>query len=217
VFVADGAGGFLEASDSLRRALAEEGRPLCVETFYWSHGTGRILADQIDAGHARQEGQQLACQIAAYRQRAPQSEIYLVGHSAGTGVALAAAEGLPPGSVDRIVLLAPAVSREYDLRPALRTARGGIDVFVSQRDVGYLGLATAVLGTADRTWSSAAGRVGFRPQVVCPEDFSLFAKLRQHPWNPCVEWTGNHGGHYGTYEPRFLHAYVLPLLTPVSR
>src|SRR5947207_2649584 len=81
----------------------------------------------------------------------------------------AAAEFLPPDSVERVVLLAPSVSAEYDLGPALACAREGIDVFHSGRDRAYLGLGVRLLGTADRHWSDAAGRVGFRVPAACPD------------------------------------------------
>jgi hypothetical protein len=68
-------------------------------------------------------------------------------------------------------------------------------------------------GTADRHWSPAAGRVGFQPTASGPEDTALFRKLRQYPWDPALAWTGNRGGHYGPYQPQFLRACVLPLLT----
>jgi pimeloyl-ACP methyl ester carboxylesterase len=88
-------------------------------------------------------------------------DVYLVGHSAGCAVALAAGDVLPPDSLRRIVLLAPSISADYDVRPALRSARDGIDVFFSSRDVFYLGFGAAITGTADRRWSSpAAGRTG---------------------------------------------------------
>jgi pimeloyl-ACP methyl ester carboxylesterase len=216
VFTADGAGGFGTTSSALRSAIAEEGLPLCVATVPWSHGFGRGLADQVDYGHARAEGACLAGEVLARRQSCPGGAIFLVGHSAGCAVVLAAAEALPPGSVDGIVLLAPSVSADYDLRPALCCARRGIDVFTSERDLLFLGLGTSLVGTADRRWSAAAGRVGFRPVAVTPEDFALYAKLRQHPWHSCVAWTGNPGTHYGCHFPRYLRAYVLPLLCPVE-
>jgi hypothetical protein len=95
----------------------------------------------------------------------------------------------------------------------LACAREGIDVFYSARDVLHLGLGVALIGTADGCWGcKAAGRIGFQPQVSNPEDSFLYAKLRQHPWNHELAWSGNHGGHYGGYQPEFLRAYVLPLL-----
>jgi pimeloyl-ACP methyl ester carboxylesterase len=210
VFVLDGAGNFLGTSAALRQAVAEDRVPLAVETFEWSHGDGRLFADQIDYAHAREEGCALAARIRAQREAFPAGKVYLIGHSAGCGVELATAEALPPGYVDRAVLLAPDISACYDLRPALRSCR--IDVFYSERDRAILGLGTTLLGTADRHRTAAAGRVGFRPVVERPEDPALYTRLRQHPWDPVTEWTGNNGGHYGSYEVPFLRAYVLPLL-----
>ena len=212
-FVADGAGNTAGLSTALREAVAAERLPLCVEPFDWSYGPYRYRADEMDFRHAREAGCRLAARVAAYRQAYPDGKVYLVGHSAGSLVVLTAAEQLPPAAVERIVLLAPAVSSGYDLRPALCTARLGIDSFCSDRDWAVLGVGVGVIGTTDRRWSPAAGRVGFKPVVGAPGDAALYAKLREHRWDPCVAWTGNEGGHFGSYlEPRYLHAYVLPLL-----
>jgi pimeloyl-ACP methyl ester carboxylesterase len=214
VFVADGAGGFKAASSSIRSTVAADCVPLRVETFDWTHGHWRVIADQIDRDHARKEGLELAAKVCALEQSCPGLPVCLVGHSAGSAVVLAAAEALPAGSIDRIVLLAPAVSTDHDLRPALACARRGVDVFYSSNDVFYLGFVVAVLGNADRERDPAAGRVGFRPSVADPQDAALYAKLRQYPWEPGLEPTGNYGGHYGAYQPGFLRVAVLPLLLP---
>jgi hypothetical protein len=87
-----------------------------------------------------------------------------------------------------------------------------MDVFYSGRDVAILGLAMQMVGTSDHHCPTAAGRYGFTPIVCCPADVALYGKLRQHPWDPTVEWTGHNGGHYGTNRAAFLNAYVLPLL-----
>jgi pimeloyl-ACP methyl ester carboxylesterase len=212
VFVVNGAGGFYGPSNALREAVEKQDIPLAIEPFVWTHGPGRVLADQMDLAHTQEQGRRLAEQILSWKQQLPQHTVYIVGHSAGCAVALESGRYLGACSVERMILLAPAVSAEYDLRPALTSSRLGIDVFHSSRDWGYLGLVTGVVGTTDRRWSAAAGRVGFRPEAICPEDAVLMAKLRQHPWHPSVEWTGNEGGHYGTYRPGYLEAYVLPLL-----
>jgi pimeloyl-ACP methyl ester carboxylesterase len=216
VFVADGAGGGNSTSGAMRQLLQESNVPLSVDPLNWSHGYGRYIADQRDRGYARDKGRELAGRIMEYRSLYPTGEVYLVGHSAGATVLLDAAEALPPGSIERIILLAPSVSAERDLRPALRTVRVGIDVFYSQRDQFYLGIATGLIGTADGRWRDAAGRVGFRPKIETPEDAALVTKLQQHPWHPAVEWTGNRGGHFGGNEIRYLRAYVLPLLSTSS-
>lgn len=213
IFAVDGAGGFGASSKALIAEVQSAHLPLGVVPVVWTHGFGRVVADQVDWRHARHEGCKLAGQIMTYRQAFPQGKVYIVALSAGTAVGLAAAEALPSGSIDRIVLLAPSIASNYDLRPALCNVRESIDVFCSTHDVGHLGLAIALIGTADGCWGcTAAGRTGFQPQIQNPEDAILYAKLRQHPWNPCLAWTGNSGGHYGGYQPEFLRAYVLPLL-----
>ena len=214
VFVADGAGGFKAASASMRSTVAADRLPLRVETFDWTHGHWRIIADQIDRDHVRKEGLELAARVSALQQSCPGLPVCLVGHSAGSAVVLTAADVLPPGSVDRIVLLAPAVSTDHDLRPALACARRGVDVFYSKDDVLYLGVVVTILGNSDRVRDAAAGRVGFRPTIAGPGDAALYTKLRQYPWEPGLDPTGNHGGHYGAYQPDFLRAAVLPLLLP---
>jgi pimeloyl-ACP methyl ester carboxylesterase len=213
VFVADGSGDYRTTSKTLSEAVRACCAPLNVETFVWSHGYGRMLVDHMDHCNHQEEGRRLAGFIAAARQSCPERGVYLVGHSSGAAVVLAAAEASPPGSIERIVLLAPAVACDYDLRPALRSVHRCIDVFVSRRDIGALGLGTGIGGTADRRWSAASGRVGFTPILTCPGDELLYAKLRTHPWDRCVVWSGNRGSHYGTLEQGFMRAYVLPLLS----
>jgi pimeloyl-ACP methyl ester carboxylesterase len=212
VFCADGAGGYGGTTEALREALARQRSSLRVEMVDWSHGYGRVALDHLDQGNIEAEGRRLAGQVLAWRARCPGQPVYLIGHSAGCAVLLAAAQALPANSVERIVLLAPSVSAGYDLRPALASARGGVDAFVSWRDWVALGIATRLLGTTDRRWAASAGRVGFRPVVTSPADAALYGRLRQHSWDPCQAWTGNVGGHYGSYTPVFLDAYVLPLL-----
>jgi pimeloyl-ACP methyl ester carboxylesterase len=214
VYSASGAGSFFSSTDALAEAIQERGLPLRVEPVAWSHGYGRILSDHLDYDNVRAQGCRLAERIALQKQAFPETKVHLVAHSAGSAVVVAAAEQLPPGSIEHIILLSPAISADYDLRPALRTARCGIDVFYSELDIGYLGLATGIFGNTDRVWGPTAGRVGFRPAACTPAEAELYANLRQHPWHPCLGWTGNRGGHYGGYRPCFLQQYVLPILQP---
>jgi pimeloyl-ACP methyl ester carboxylesterase len=212
VYVADGSGDYRTTSRALCEAVNACRLPLRVETFVWSHGYGRMLIDHVDHCNHLEEGRRLAALVAANQQSFPGRSVYLVGHSSGSAVALAAAEASPPGSIERVVLLAPAVSNAYDLRPALRAVRQSIDVFISRRDVGALVIGTGIAGTADRRYAAAAGHVGFTPISTCPGDEVLYAKLRIHPWDRCVVWSGNRGSHYGTLEPGFMRAYIVPLL-----
>jgi len=212
VFIANGAGDSRTVSENLTRVVAEAGAPLQIETVIWSRGFRRAVADQMDHDNHLAYGRQLALQAAAYRRAYPERRIYFIGQSAGGAVVLAAAEQLPPDSVDRIILLAPSVCRSYDLRPALLSSRRGIDVFYSSEDRWILGLGMKVFGTTEGACRTAAGRTGFTPVITSPADQALYAKLRQHAWHPAVEWSGNDGGHFGSSEAGFLRAYVLPLL-----
>jgi pimeloyl-ACP methyl ester carboxylesterase len=205
IFVADGAGDFRAASTSVRKVVARDCLPGSVQTVIWSHGYMRILKDQLDYAYARAQGYQLAETILALRQTHPEVGIYVVGHSAGAVVALAAAESLPPCTIDAMALLAPSLSTFYDVRPALLAVRRHMDVYYSTHDNLYLGLGTGIVGTSERLHAPASGRVGF--QVY--EDS---CKLRQHQWQ-CSDWhTGNRGGHYGAYQPGFLREQVIPLM-----
>jgi hypothetical protein len=214
VIVLGGAGTYQNAQWAVATAVDEQHLPLYVRSFEWTHGLGRGLADQVDYAHARCRGRQLADEVCLWTRTHPGVPVSLVAFSAGSGVALAAAEGLPPDTLEHIVLLAPAVSAGYDLRRALLSARQGIDAFTSERDWLWLGVGTTLAGTADGTRQAPAGRVGFCPPLLCPHDAALAARLRQHPWDPSVAWTDNRGGHTGTLQPAYLKAYVLPLLTP---
>jgi pimeloyl-ACP methyl ester carboxylesterase len=212
VFVADGAGNYQMASKMLRTAVEETGAPIQVETFVWSHGYKKVLPDQLDFSHAQAQGELLAEVVVAYRQQHPRARIHLVGHSAGSMVVLSAAEHLPPGSLCSIVLLGPSVSSEYDIRPALRCARCGLEVHYSSRDWLYLGFCTSLVGCADRRYCGASGRRGFSLRVESPEDAGLLEHLHQHPWQASDRELGHNGGHYGAYQTEYLKARVLPVL-----
>jgi pimeloyl-ACP methyl ester carboxylesterase len=215
VYVVDGAGGFPASARTLRQTIEAASLPLEVRSFRWTHGYCRVLADEMHATHLQRQGRLLADVLVHCRQQTPNQPLFLVGHSAGCGLVLNAIELLPPNTVERIVLLAPAVSVEHDLRPALVCARRGIDVFISDHDWACLSLGVCLAGTTDRRRTlAAAGKVGFQSIITCPADELLYAKLRQHPWNPSLKWTGHKGGHFGCYQPGFLRVFVLPLLDP---
>jgi pimeloyl-ACP methyl ester carboxylesterase len=183
-----------------------------VVTVVWSHGYGRILADQIGYAHARAEGCKLAQIVQQVRLEHPAVPIYLIGHSAGAAVVMAALENVPPDTVNRAFLLAPSLSAAYDVRCALRGVSHGLHVYYSRRDTLYLGLWTGMLGNSDRRWGPSSGRIGFQFSAPGPEDAFLYAKLCQRPWNPTDRDVGNDGKHYGDYQPDFVRVYVLPLV-----
>lgn len=211
VFVADGAGNFQAASKDLRRAMPGDGSPVQVVTFAWSHGYLRILADQMDYPYSRAQGQRLAELVYNYHLHCRQARVFLLGHSAGAVVVLAAQELLPPGLVERVVLLSPSVSSFYDLRPALCRVKCGIDVFYSQKDWLWLGVANRLLKTADRQPTIASGRFGFAPLLLDAHEEALYQKLHQTPWEPADRMLDHGGGHFDTHQPEYLRVKVVPL------
>ena len=212
VFVADGSGDSPQMSVSLARVLDEAHAPLRVQRVCWSHGMGRVLSDLYDADNQKAEGQKLAQEVLAYRRAYPAHRICLVGYSAGAAVVLAAVDGLAPGTVDGMVLLAPSVSANRDLRPALRVSREGIDNFRSDWDMVCLMLSA--VGTADGFAQPVAGRTGFTPVIESPQDQQLYQRLREHCWGGPKSWSGHDGGHWGSLNVDFLRAQVVPHLLP---
>jgi pimeloyl-ACP methyl ester carboxylesterase len=211
VWVADGAGDLKGCSGALVQANDLAGGPFEIVAFPWSHGHRRLLLDQTDWPHAKAQGERLAAAVVSRKVREPDRRVVLVAHSAGCAVALAAADSLPPNSIDRTILLAPSVSTGYDLRPALAAAREGLDVFCSRKDWLALGFVIRVVGTADTGTGAAAGRRGFQPKGGAALDPLLGAKLRQHFWTEEQAWTGHTGGHHGMHSPAFVRAYLFPL------
>src|SRR5262245_5879546 len=180
VFVADGAGDYRACSSSLRDTVRGDGLPLEVVTFAWSHGYLRNFADHSDYAFARFRGRELAEKVLEQRRSRPDLPVSLVGHSAGCGVVLAAAEQLPPDSIERIILLAPSVSEEYDARPALRAARLGIDNFYSPDDWLWLGLFIDLVGAMDDPCTTrTAGRFGFSVKPTDAADESLLSDRKR--------------------------------------
>ncbi len=182
-------------------------------TVEWSHGFGRIIADQVGYAHARLQGEKLAQIVCQYKAEHPGVPVYLLAHSAGSAVLITALENLPPNSIERAFLLAPSLSAAYDVRPALHAVRCGLHVFYSRRDTAYLGIWTGVLGNSDRRWGPSSGRIGFQCIATGPEDSQLYGKLHQRPWEPGDRAAGNDGKHYGDYQPDFVRSHIVPLLS----
>jgi hypothetical protein len=210
VLVANGSGDSGRLSGNLAQVVADSATSLKVEPFVWSHGSGRGITDHLDHDNQISQGRRLASQITTYSANYPDHHIYLVGHSTGCAVVLTAAESLSPGTIEGITLLAPSVGADHDLRPALRSTRGGVHVYCSAEDRWILGFGMKILGTSDLNYSDAAGLYGFKLVSASPEDAALYQKLHQHPWDSTVARTGNDGSHYGSIQAGFLKAYVLP-------
>jgi len=204
VYTADGAGDATSLSENLPEALSGLRLPLRPQPIPWCR-YGTVLLDYQDTQAQLAAAAELAGRAQAVRYAYPGCRVVFLGHSAGTYVVLAAAAAMPPGSVDRIVLLSSSLSFCYDLSGALRASCGGIDNFYSPYD-GILDL-TPTLGTTDRIPTVSAGAVGFRRPPA--GDVALYQNLRQYRWNESLR---GQGGHLVWTHPAMLRAYIVPLL-----
>jgi pimeloyl-ACP methyl ester carboxylesterase len=211
VLVLGGSGNDYSVSENLGPLLSARGVPLKTVDMHWCRKEGPFQ------DHRDHDGQMLAARrvadyVAAYRRYYTYDKIYLIGHSSGTHVVLVAAGSLPPGYVDRLVLLAPSVSCNYDLRPALRACAGGILSTYSPGDT-ILGFGSTAFATADRKWTTTAGEDGFIPPPANHPDRYLYRNLRQIAYDPAMIKQGHLGGHFGVTRSAYLSTYVVPFLT----
>lgn len=197
--------GPVEGDRQFLLALRAGGCPHAMETFDWTDGHNGLPALWHAQG-STEPAEQLAGRIVELARRTPWRPIDLTADSSGGGVALAALAQLPPDvRVRTVVLSSPAVSRGYDLGPALAHVDGRLISFRSGGDWVILGLGTWLFGTVDGRHESGAGRVGFDATV---------AKLVQIDYDPAWADAYGHGGHHAqSLAPRFARGYVAPLLS----
>jgi hypothetical protein len=211
IFTIDGVGGFNLATTAMTLAFKIAGLPHKIEQLYWSHGFGRWLIDLQDKQRIEEKAHELAERIKAKCQSG--MKVYIVAKSAGCAIALKALSLVPANSVQRVVLLAPAVSPEYRLTPALRAVKEKVFAFWSPNDAFILGLGTTLFGTADGAYSPSAGMIGFKTPMQDGSDVATsYKKLQQIKWQPHMLMTLNFGDHQGSVMVPFLHNHVVPLL-----
>lgn len=205
-----GIGGYGHDDRSWVNGLKAGGYSGKTEVWDWTGKLEPISALWAHARH-RAEARRIAERVRTLRSESPAEPLVLVGHSAGAGLVVMALEDFPPDlQVDDVVLLAPALSRTYDLTRALRHVRGHADVFYNERDTLVLALGTFLLGTVDGVHGEAAGHGGF----VKPSRASdgAYAKLAVHPYSDARRLYGDDGGHVGVPSAGVAAAVVAPLL-----
>lgn len=215
VLVVCGIGGIDFVALSSQWALPRAGVRHEIREFSWTHGVGRLLRDLQDTQHCLRKADELATQIRQIKAEGPDRPVYLVGKSGGAGLVLAAAEQLPPQTLERVILLSPAVSPSYDLRSALRATKHEIVSFYSPYDQLVLNWGTSQFGTIDRYYGASAGLRGFViPTDLSGPDRELYDRLVQVKWNRAMILEGHFGIHLGTSMPAFVAKEVAPWLKP---
>jgi pimeloyl-ACP methyl ester carboxylesterase len=216
VYILPGIEGRSPWNRNIALGLDEGGVTSAIEVFDWTVGIpGGQVVSLANVERNRQRASGLADKIVAYRMRYPGRPVHIIGHSGGGGVAVLTLEALPPGrQIDMAILLAPALSPEYDLSTALRRTRAGICNFYSQRDVSFLRVGTTLFGQIDGGHGVSAGAVGFEiPESVTQEDRALYlARLRQVAWDERLRRHGASGTHLGWASRRFAREYLAPLI-----
>ncbi len=196
----------------LMRGLQKGGVADAAQIIDWT-GETRGLAALGNVARNRAQADALARRLTELYRVDPRIRIILTSHSGGTGIAVWALEQLPADvKVDRLLLLASALSPTYDLSRALAHVRVGAYAFYSEYDTVVLRYGTLAFGTIDRQQVPAAGYAGFAvPQSADPVQY---AKFHQYPYDRSWMRLGNTGDHIGTLEPAFAEAVLAPLLTP---
>lgn len=214
VYVLPGIEGQSVLNKNIVIGLDEGGVRSAIEIYDWTYGIpGSTVMNLVDIDRNRNEAARLAARIVEYRDRYPGKPVHLIGHSGGGAVAILTLEALPPGrQIDMAILLAPALSPEYDLSVALRRTGHGIQNYYSENDIGFLMLGTTVFGTADRAHGVSAGAVGFRlPTEASDGTRQVYReKLRQVEWDPRLKRVGASGSHIGWASETFARDYLAP-------
>jgi pimeloyl-ACP methyl ester carboxylesterase len=178
------------------RALGECGPKIVMHP--WTRHRWPLTNLRNRAQHAR-AADELAALVEA--ERAAGRSIVLIGHSTGCLVALETLQRLKQ-PVAHTVLLAPAVSSGYDLRPSLPMTHR-LSIFHSPFDI-LVSLGTMICGSADGRYGGCGGWRGFRgpgsdDPRVCHQPFRT-------SW---MKWLYL-GGHIGVLNPRFIRNVLWP-------
>jgi pimeloyl-ACP methyl ester carboxylesterase len=171
--------------------LRDAGVDQAIRIIEWGDRPLGSLSNLVSYERNLERARSIANEIADYQRCYPGRPVTLVGYSGGAGIAVLAAERLPENTqVDRLILLAAALSRQYDLRRAQERCSGAIINCYSHLDWFVLDLGTRLLGTIDRKMTTAAGKCGFDPA-------RLPGRVQQVAWIPQWRRLGNDGGHAG--------------------
>jgi pimeloyl-ACP methyl ester carboxylesterase len=149
---------------------------------------------------------EIAADITAWRRSHPTEKFYLVGYSGGGGMVVLVAAALPDDvAIDRLILVAPAISPDYPIVEAVMPhVREFVANFASDRDL-QVGWGTSTFGTIDRKMTESAGAIGFAAENP---------RLLQHLWSLDDVAFGHHGNHLSYLNRRWQDAKLLPALDP---
>ncbi|MBX3442497.1 MAG: alpha/beta fold hydrolase [Planctomyces sp.] len=200
----------------IARGLIDGGAPQAVDIFDWTAGPLLMLYNLRSRKLHREQVARLREKVLTYQAERPGRPVWLLGHSGGGALSLLTLAALPDGvRIAGAVLLCPAISPGFDLRPALAHVERGIWNVSSWGDLLFLGAFTTLFGTVDGRHVPAAGACGFRStgeSVDARSSPAAGPPLIEMPWRPAMARDGNLGGHFGCVRRRFIARWVAPLL-----
>ncbi len=208
VIVLPGIEGRSHWNKNIVRGLIAGGVPYAVEIHDWTYGRLLALYNLVASGRHHQQARLIAGKITRYRDQYGDRPIYIIGHSGGGGMTLLALAQLPDGvKIDGAVLIAPAISRSFDLTSSLPHVSRGIWNISSYGDLFFMGFS-ALLGNIDRHWQLPAGLTGFSKQVHERVTLHSLPPLLEFPYR--WEYLSSRflGGHFGGTCVPFVQNYI---------
>lgn len=186
-----------------------------VEIYDWT-GTDRGLVALGNVTRHREQSKIVADKITRVARgedgAAAPKRIIVTSHSAGTGIAVWALEQLPDDvMIDDLVLIASALSPQYDLSRALKHVRHKAWAFNSELDMLVLGTGCKMFGTVDRVNTDAGGRVGFALPSE-PAVAGQYEKFEQVPYDNDWMRFRNNGEHIGAMSRSFARNVIARVL-----
>ncbi len=211
LFHLPGIGGHMRIDRTLTAGLLDAGVPGSETQIYDWTGVDRGL---IALGNPKRHAEQskiVADLLLTHIRAHPNEHVTFTSHSAGTGIAVWALEQLPDTvQVDDFVMIASALSPDYDLSKALRHVRHRAYAFNSLFDTVVLSVGTRLFGTVDRIPSDSAGLGGFTAPAGA--DMSEYSKLTQLPYDDDWSRFGDDGQHIGAMTREFACEVIGPVL-----
>ena len=191
-------------NSNIARGLVAGDVPGHIEVFEWTSGQSlRSLEHISDECRHNRQANRLARLIQKSQREDPTRPISLVSHSGGAGIALKALELLPcDHPVTSVVLIAPAVSRDYPIQKLAGKSEAGIWSFNSPLDL-RLTLGTMLTGTMDGQHANSAGSFGFLNNA---------RGLAQISYKPSMVLQGHFGGHLTPSNSSFVSHWIAPLV-----
>jgi hypothetical protein len=216
IWVFHGVEANLPRTEQVVAAYRKAGVTSAVYIFDWKRPIGGLF-NLMDYEGNKKKAQEVAENIAYYRERHPHQPIDLVGYSGGGGMVIMVVEALPENiRIRNILLVQSAISPDYDLTKVLNRIDGKLINYYCPLDWFFLGLGTSLFGTMDRVNVDAVGKVGFNIEEAVP-DPSQRELVTQRSWTEDMRPFGHPGDHIGIYAPVWNENYIAPHLLPETR